>query len=102
MPCSFPNSNKHKAPALSKVLANLRSEVRNHFTLFFNAAKAKAFTTFLAGLALTFTNSPNAIRLPAFVAGLYLFLIMQTPGMVNLPVPFTSCQRDLPRHPRPS
>merc|ERR1719243_334084 len=90
MPCSFPNCNKHKAPALSKVLANSRSNVCDHFTLFFNAAKAKAFTTFLAGLALTFTISPNAIRLPAFVAGLYLFLIMQTPGMVNLPVPFTS------------
>merc|ERR1719387_3100197 len=74
----------------STVLTNLQASMCHHFTLFFNAAKAKAFTTFLAGLALTFTNSPNAMRLPAFVAGLYLFLIMQTPGMVNLPVPFTS------------
>merc|ERR1719387_566425 len=56
----------------STVLVNLQASMCHHFTLFFNAAKAKAFTTFLAGLALTFTNSPNAMRLPAFVAGLYV------------------------------
>merc|ERR1719240_383539 len=30
------------------------------------------------------------MRLPALVAGLCLVLIMQTPGITNLPVPFTS------------
>merc|ERR1719235_2441745 len=63
---------------------------RTHFTLLFKAATAKAFTTVLAGLALTFTSMPKAMRLPAFVAGLCLVLIMQTPGIVNLPVLFTS------------
>merc|ERR1719235_1731555 len=63
---------------------------RTHFTLLFKAATANAFTTVLAGLALTFTSLPKAIRLPAFVAGLCLVLIMQMPGMVNLPVLFTS------------
>merc|ERR1719486_304658 len=90
----LPHCNKYEAQGSRQCRAQCLQiqELRMcyHFTLFFNAAKAKAFTTFLAGLALTFTNSPNAMRLPAFVAGLYLFLIMHTPGMVNLPVPFTS------------
>merc|ERR1719253_1245363 len=59
-------------------------------TLFFKADTAKAFTTVLAGFALTFISWPNIMRLPAFVAALCFVLIMQTPGMVNLPVPFTS------------
>merc|ERR1740133_395110 len=59
-------------------------------TLFFKADTAKAFTTVLAGLALTFISWPNIKRLPAFVAALCFVLIMQTPGIVNLPVPFTS------------
>merc|ERR1719263_1094974 len=56
-----------------------------HFTLFFSAATAKALTTVLAGFALTLISLPKAKRLPALVAGLCLVLIMQTPGMVNLP-----------------
>merc|ERR1719345_540967 len=59
-------------------------------TLFFKADTAKAFTTVLAGFALTFISWPNIKRLPAFVAALCFVLIMQTPGIVNLPVPFTS------------
>merc|ERR1719152_851619 len=59
-------------------------------TLFFRAATAKALTMVLAGLAFTRTSLPKAMRLPALVAGLCLVLIMQTPGITNLPVPFTS------------
>merc|ERR1719313_2598229 len=43
-----------------------------------------------AAFALTFTSLPNAMRLPAFLAGLCLVLIMQMPGIVNLPVPLVS------------
>merc|ERR1711948_34002 len=49
--------------------------------LFFNAATQFAFTT---------TSFPKAIFLPAFVAGLLFFFSMHKPGMVNLPVLFTS------------
>merc|ERR1719182_903027 len=56
----------------------------------FRAFTAKHFTTVCAAFAFTFTSLPNAMRLPAFLAGLCLVLIMQTPGMTNLPVPFTS------------
>merc|ERR1719218_182349 len=75
---------------LARCAKLLPKQDRTHFTLFFKAATANAFTTVLAGLALTFTSLPKAMRLPAFVAGLCLVLIMQMPGMVNLPVLFTS------------
>merc|ERR1719218_574954 len=75
---------------LARCAKLLPKQDRTHFTLLFKAATAKAFTTVLAGLALTFTSLPNAMRLPALVAGLCLVLIMHTPGMVNLPVLFTS------------
>merc|ERR1711941_194677 len=56
----------------------------------FSAATGRAFTTVLAGLAFTTTSLPNIILLPALVAGFFLVLIMQSPGMVNLPVLSTS------------
>merc|ERR1719498_1912396 len=62
-----------------------KARLAPHFTLFFNAATAKALTTVLAGFALTLISLPKATRFPALVAGLCLVLIMQTPGMVNLP-----------------
>merc|ERR1719206_1328667 len=43
-----------------------------------------------AGFAFTLTSLPNAILLPAFCAGLLRVFTMHTPGMVNLPVDFTS------------
>merc|ERR1719456_69817 len=52
----------------------------------FRAFTAKHFTTVCAAFAFTFTSLPKAIRLPAFLAGLCLVLIMQTPGMTNFPV----------------
>merc|ERR1712025_75735 len=58
--------------------------------LFLRAEMQKALTIFLAGAAFTFTILPNAILVPAFLAGFILVLIMQRPGMVNLPVFFTS------------
>mmetsp|Transcript_20439 Transcript_20439/g.38374 ORF Transcript_20439/g.38374 Transcript_20439/m.38374 type:complete len:226 (+) Transcript_20439:136-813(+) len=57
--------------------------------LLFNAATGNAFTTVLAGLALTTTSLPNIIFFPAFVAGFWRVLIWQTPGMTNLPALFT-------------
>merc|ERR1719506_2103607 len=46
---------------------------------------AKHFTTLHAGLALTLISLPKAMRLPAGVAFLWRSLIMDTPGIVNLP-----------------
>ena len=51
-------------------------------TLFFKAETGKAFTTFLASLALTITTF-----FPAFVAAFMRVLILQTPGIVNTPSP---------------
>merc|ERR1712093_422163 len=50
----------------------------------------KAFTIFLAGAAFTLIVLPKASLVPAFLAGFILVLIMQRPGMVNLPAFFTS------------
>merc|ERR1712146_401887 len=50
----------------------------------------KAFTIFLAGAAFTLMVLPKASLVPAFLAGLTLVLIIQSPGMVNLPDFFTS------------
>merc|ERR1712113_787100 len=60
-------------------------------TLFFKAETGKAFTTFLAGFAFTITTFPKTSLFPALVAGFMRVLILQTPGMVNIPVLFTSC-----------
>merc|ERR1719468_814594 len=53
------------------------------------AATGNAFTTVLAGLALTCTILPKISRLPALVAGFKRVFTMQTPGIVNLPSFFT-------------
>merc|ERR1719150_1833730 len=57
---------------------------------FFSAAVQNAFTTVFAGFAFTTTVFPNISLLPALVAGFTRVLIMQSPGMVNLPALFTS------------
>merc|ERR1719263_2223158 len=44
----------------------------------------------LAGFAFTTTVFPNISLLPALVAGFKRVLIMQSPGIVNLPFFFTS------------
>merc|ERR1711890_89095 len=58
---------------------------------FFNAETGNAFTTVLAGLALTMTTFPKTSLLPAFVAGFKRVLIMHRPGSTNLPALFTCC-----------
>merc|ERR1711865_858261 len=55
-----------------------------------SAATGKAFTTVLAGLAFTFISWPKAILSPALVAGFTRVLILQRPGIVKIPVFFTS------------
>merc|ERR1719378_177952 len=55
----------------------------------------KAFTMVFAGLALTMTSFPNAILLPAFVAGFTRVLILKRPGSVNFPIDFT-CSAAMP------
>ena len=60
-------------------------------TLCFKAETGNAFTTFLAGFALTITTLPKTSLFPAFVAGFILVLILHTPGMGNIPVLFTTC-----------
>merc|ERR1711988_2099081 len=55
-----------------------------------SAATGKAFTTVLAGFALTFISWPNAILTPAFVAGFARVLILHRPGIVKIPVFLTS------------
>merc|ERR1740121_786800 len=57
--------------------------------LFFRADTGQALTTVFAGFAFTIINFPNSSLLPALVAGFTRDLIMQRPGMVNLPF-FTS------------
>merc|ERR1719220_2846330 len=68
--------------------------------VFFSAATQKAFTTVLAGLAFTTTVFPNISLLPALVAGFNRVLIMQSPGMVNLPALFTSLAPTVARESR--
>merc|ERR1719410_1132226 len=55
-----------------------------------SAATANALTTVLAGLAFTTTSLPNIIFLVAFVAGFLRVLILASPGIVKMPVFFTS------------
>merc|ERR1719443_1173683 len=55
-----------------------------------SAATGKALTTVLAGFAFTFISCPKAILTPALVAGFTRVLILQRPGMVKIPVFFTS------------
>merc|ERR1712072_163023 len=55
-----------------------------------SAATGKALTTVLAGLAFTFISWPNITLTPALVAGFTRVLILQRPGMVKMPVFFTS------------
>merc|ERR1740121_2687990 len=57
--------------------------------LFFRAETGEALTTVFAGFAFTIITFPNTSLLPALVAGFTRVLIMQRPGMVNLPF-FTS------------
>merc|ERR1712084_177582 len=59
-------------------------------TLFFKADTGKAFTTVLAGRALTSHILPKISFLQALVAGLTRVLIITRPGKVNLPVLVTS------------
>merc|ERR1712217_270109 len=58
--------------------------------LFFKAATGYALTTVFAGFAFTICILPKISRFPALVAGFKRVLTMQTPGMVNLPLFFTS------------
>merc|ERR1719424_2782709 len=55
-----------------------------------SAATGKAFTIVRAGFAFTFISWPKAILTPALVAGLLRVLILQRPGIVKIPVFFTS------------
>merc|ERR1719463_278228 len=61
------------------------------------ALTANALTMVRAGFALTTTSLPNAILLPAFCAGLCRVFTMHTPGIVNLPVDFTSLPTNVAR-----
>merc|ERR1719221_700961 len=56
---------------------------------FLSADTGKALTTVFAGFAATTTSLPNISRLPAFVAGFFLVLIITKPGTTNLPTVFT-------------
>merc|ERR1719226_152227 len=75
-----------------------REAVRDHAPLddylhqnsSFGVLAAKAFTTVLAGFALTSTTLPNISLLPALVAGFLRVLIIARPGMTNLPDFLTS------------
>ena len=57
---------------------------------FLSAETAKALTMVLAGFALHLVSTPNAILIPALVAGLRRVLILQRPGMVKMPFFLTS------------
>merc|ERR1712226_1032737 len=57
---------------------------------FLRADTAKAFTTVLAGFALTIVILPKISLFPALVAGFTRVLILQSPGSVKMPFFFTS------------
>merc|ERR1712224_573358 len=58
--------------------------------LSFRAFTQYALTIFVGGRALTLIVLPNAVEVPAFLAGLIFVLSMHSPGMVDFPVFFTS------------
>merc|ERR1719367_1792192 len=58
--------------------------------LAFKAATGNALTIFFAGLALTMHILPKISFLPALVAGFMRVLMRHRPGMVKMPVFFTS------------
>merc|ERR1719323_2289581 len=68
--------------------------------LFFNALTGNAFTMVLAGFAFTICILPKISRFLALVAGLTRVLILQTPGIVKIPVFFTSVVAIVARVPR--
>merc|ERR1719217_1643722 len=82
---ALPRTSKHN-PRRSKAFKRAPYPQTHDFKAF----TANAFTTVCAAFAFTLTSLPNAMRLPAFLAGLCLVLIMQMPGIVNLPVPLVS------------
>merc|ERR1711972_967303 len=57
---------------------------------FLSAATANAFTTVLAGFALTTIIFPKTSRFPALVAGFKRVFTRQQPGMVKTPAFFNS------------
>merc|ERR550525_2199108 len=58
--------------------------------LAFKAATGNALTIFFAGLALTMHILPKISFLPALVAGFMRVLMRHKPGIVKMPVFFTS------------
>merc|ERR1712025_211507 len=67
---------------------------------FLSAATGNAFTTVLAGLALTTASLPNIMRLPAFVAGFTRVFTVHTPGTTNFPAFFTCAWATSAKTPR--
>merc|ERR1719401_1707597 len=51
--------------------------------------------TIILSTAFTTTTLPNIVRFPAFVAGFFRVLIMQTPGIVNFAFFFSSAAERL-------
>merc|ERR1712185_854094 len=91
--CAHPCCAKHiclKQLTQYRYLPSPSKLLLRAYTACLIAATAKAFTTVLAGFALTLISLPKAMRFPAFVAGLWRVLIMHTPGIVNFPVLLTS------------
>merc|ERR1719261_1645894 len=77
-------------PTVRRPLERRRTQPKQAQICALRAATGKAFTTVLAGFALTFISLPKAILTPALVAGLTPVLILQRPGMVKMPAFFTS------------
>merc|ERR1719321_414351 len=73
---------------------------RGAWIAFLSAATGKAFTTVLAGFALTTVSLPNIMRLPAFVAGFTRVFTVHTPGTTNFPAFFTCAWATSAKTPR--
>merc|ERR1740127_274817 len=89
----FPRREQTSGQARDAVTRRVQSSLQRrnaHLKCCLRAATGYAFTIVLAAFALTFTSLPKAILVPALVAGLWRVLIMQRPGMTNLPAFFTS------------
>merc|ERR1719274_330328 len=81
----YPDTNMLPSTGLRRELSARVAQIES-----FKAFAAKALTTFVAGFAATFTSFPNIIFFPAFRAGLCFSLSIQTCGMTNFSVFFTS------------
>merc|ERR1719146_329547 len=95
---------KHQRRSLLRAISTVSKlgrwrarEPRTHLDLLLQSSNWKGLDNGLCWLRLHLCLLPNMTLTHAFVAGLTLVLMRQTPGMVNTPVLFTSLAPTLTR-----